>query len=50
MAQAGAAIAQVVAPAPPVIFGPQQWVQLHLWLPSQSAASSWEFELGYWVR
>ena len=39
-----------VATVPPVIIGPQQWALIHLWLPSQTAASSFEVELGWWER
>lgn len=35
---------------PPVIIGPNQCALLHLWLPSQSAASSYLPELGWWER
>jgi hypothetical protein len=34
----------------PVVIGPQQWAAIHIWLPSQSAASSWEFALGHIER
>jgi len=36
--------------APPVVISPQGWLQYHIFLPSQSAASSWEIEMGYWER
>lgn len=35
---------------PPVIIGPNQCAILHLWLPSQSAASSYLVEAGWWER
>lgn len=35
---------------PPVIIGPQQSALVHLWLPSQSAASSYAPELSWWER
>jgi hypothetical protein len=50
LAPAGAAIANVAAPHPMVAIGPQQWAAIHLWLPSQSAASSYEIELSYFER
>lgn len=34
----------------PVIIGPQQWAAVHIWLPSQSAASSYDIELEYAER
>ena len=46
----GTAIAQQSFDVAPVIIGPNQWAALHIWLPSQSAASSYEFELGYFER
>lgn len=50
MAVAGTAIASLVFPHPPVVLGPQQAFLLHLWLASQSGASSYEIECGYWER
>jgi hypothetical protein len=35
---------------PPVIIGPQECCLIHLWLASQSAASSYAPELGWWER
>lgn len=35
---------------PPVIVAPQQWYKLVLWRASQSAAASYELEVGYWER
>ena len=46
----GAAVTIQSFPAPPVVVGPGEWCAIHLWLPSQSVASSFEFELGYWER
>jgi hypothetical protein len=37
---------QVMFAHGPLIIGPQQFALLHLWLPSQSAASSYEVEVG----
>ena len=41
---------QVIVGAPPVIIGPNQWAAFHIWLPSQTVASSFEVELGFWER
>lgn len=46
----GTTIAAVTKPHVPVILGPQQWCAIHLFLASQSAASSYEVEIGYWRR
>lgn len=46
-AVAGTAVANVVVPHAPVVIPPAGWFALHLWLPSQSASSSYEVELGY---
>jgi hypothetical protein len=35
---------------PPVVIGPQQSAMLHIWLPSQSVASSYMPEVGWWER
>lgn len=35
---------------PPVIIGPDETMTLHIWLPSQSAASSYAPEIGWWER
>lgn len=35
---------------PPIIIGPQECALIHLWLGSQSAASSYAPELGWWER
>lgn len=45
-----ATVTQLCIPMAPWIVGPQQWGAFHLWLPSQSAASSWEFTLAYVER
>jgi hypothetical protein len=47
MATAGTAILTRPVQYHPVIIGPQQWAAFHIWLPSQSAASGWEFGLGF---
>lgn len=36
--------------APPIILGPTQWCAFHIWLPSQTLASSYEIELGFVER
>jgi hypothetical protein len=46
----GATISDRVVNSPSAIIGPQQWYAGHLWLPSQSAASSWEVEVKFSVR
>lgn len=46
----GTAIYNGVFPVAPTVIGPQQWMAFHIWLPSQSAASSYEIEFGYWER
>lgn len=46
----GTAPATLVFPMAPVIIGPQHTAVWSLWLPTQSAASSYEIELGYWER
>lgn len=35
---------------PPLIVGPDETLTIHLWFPSQSAASSYAPELGWWER
>lgn len=35
---------------PPLIIGPDESLLFHLWLPAQSAASSYAPELGWWER
>lgn len=44
-----ATINSVIFNHPPVVIGPQQTFLFHLWLPSQSGASSYEVEMG-WVE
>lgn len=34
----------------PMVVGPQEWGAFHIWLPSQSAASSYEITFGYVER
>lgn len=46
-AVAGTAIANVIIPSGPILIAPTGWYALHLWLPSQSAASSYEAEVGF---
>lgn len=48
LAPAGTAIAERYFALPPVAVKPSNVFQFHIWLPSQSAASSYEVELGYW--
>lgn len=50
LALAGTAIASWHSPAPPVVLGPGHTFLLYLWLPSQSGASSYEYEVGFWER
>lgn len=50
LAPAGTANSDRVFSHAPVSIGAQQIANLHIWLPSQSAASSYECELGYWER
>lgn len=35
---------------PPIVIGPDESLLVHLWLPAQSAASSFAPELGWWER
>jgi hypothetical protein len=50
LAVAGTAIANVNNYHPPVSIGPQEWLAFHIWLPSQSAASSYEVEYTFIER
>jgi hypothetical protein len=50
LAPAGTAIANCVMPHVPVVIGPGQCAAFHIWLPSQSAASSYEVELAWYER
>lgn len=43
-------IKSVVKNMPPIIVGPDESLLVHLWLPAQSAASSYAPELGWWER
>jgi hypothetical protein len=45
-----ATINSVVFQHPPVIIGPQSCLLFYLWLPSQSGATSYEIEAGWWER
>jgi hypothetical protein len=45
-----ATVTQLCIPMAPWVVGPQQWGAFHLWLPSQSAASSYEFTFAYTER
>lgn len=47
---AGAAIYNAVFPVAGTVIGPQQWLAFHLFLTAQSAASSYEVEIGMWER
>ena len=46
----GTAIAQRTVPHAPVVIAPGSSFLLHLWLPSQSAASSYEVDIGHVER
>ena len=46
----GAAIAQRVVPHPPTVIAPGHTLAVHLWLPAQSVAGSYEVEIGYIER
>jgi hypothetical protein len=46
--ESGTAIADRYVAAPPMIVDPAFTGQIHIWLPGQSAASSYEVELGGW--
>lgn len=50
MILAGTAELQRIIHCPPVIFGPGQSYHLVLWRASQSAAASYEVEIGLWLR
>lgn len=50
LAVAGTAITNIVHNCPPVVLGPQDQFLLHHMATSQTAASSFEFELGLWIR
>lgn len=43
-------IMKTVVNLPPIIVGPDESALFHIWLPSQSAASSYAPELGWWER
>lgn len=45
-----ATVTQLSIPMAPWVVGPQEWGAFHLWLPSQSALSSWEFTFAYTER
>lgn len=47
---AGTAIARVTIPHAPVVIGPEQMFVLSLHAASQTVASQYEFELGFWER
>lgn len=49
MIVAGTAIANIHIPCPPVILGPSDEFLLHAGATSQSGATSFEFEIGFWV-
>lgn len=46
----GTTICQQSFGHPPLIIGPGGWFLCYLWLPSQSAASSYELDAGFWER
>lgn len=46
----GTAIAHLVYNHGPLIIGPNQSLLVHIWQPAQSAASSYEVEMGFWER
>lgn len=46
----GTAIASLAFPHVPFSIGQNEWFAFHLWLPSQSAASSYEVEVAYTLR
>jgi hypothetical protein len=46
----GTTICQQTFGYPPLIVGPGQFALFYLWLPAQSAASSYEFDLGFMQR
>ena len=50
MITAGTAELERVIHCPPLIFGPGESYHLVLWRASQSAAASYECEIGYWER
>lgn len=50
MIVAGTAVANIVVPCAPVVIGPEQMFLLHMAAASQSAACSYEVEIGYWER
>jgi hypothetical protein len=50
VARGTGAIGQMSVTHPPVCIGPQGSFLLHLWLPAQSAASSYELEVGHIER
>jgi hypothetical protein len=46
----GTLICERCIDCPPVILGPNEWYKLVLWRASQSAAASYEVEMGWWER
>lgn len=50
MITAGTAELERIIHCPPVIFGPAESYHLVLWRASQSAAASYEVEIGWWER
>jgi hypothetical protein len=43
-------VKSVVKNMPPIVLGPDESLLVHIWLPAQSAASSYAPELGWWER
>lgn len=43
-------VKSVIKNMPPIVLGPDESLLVHLWLPAQSAASSYAPELGFWER
>lgn len=41
---------RVYVGAPPIMIGANQLAAFHIWLPGQTAASSYELEIGLWER
>jgi hypothetical protein len=46
----GTLICERAIHVPPVVIGPNEWYKLVLWRASQSAAASYEVEMGWWER
>ena len=46
----GSGVCQQSFGHPPVVIGPQQTALIYLWMPAQTGASSFEFDMGHWER